>query len=128
MKTSRHLLVLDEQRDTEQVLKAVLEPTGTQVTRVRSWQQLQDSKPNHKETVLVIHSCESLESHPEADNFNQMPRVIIGKFKKQPENKSTYQNKSATPENSEQKEQQLDDLFEFNDLLQAIDSLWKFTS
>lgn len=119
MNKSRRLLVLDENCETEEVLRAVLEPTGTSVTRVRSWQQLQSCEPDREGTVLVLHSNETLNAHPEADQLSQSPRVIIGRTETAP----------VTPQHeSSSQEHQLDDLFEFKDLLRAIDSLWKAAS
>ncbi len=115
MEKSRRLLVLDEHHETEEVLRAVLEPTGTSVTRVRSWQQLQNCEPDQAGTVLVLHSNETLDAHPEASSFSEVPRVIIGR---------TEIESSGTPA----QEHQLEDMFEFKDLLRAIDSLWKSAS
>ncbi len=124
MEKARHLFVLDEHQETEDVLRAVLEPTGTSVTRVRNWRQLKNYEPKQEESVLVLHSDESLEAHPEAKKFAQVPRVIIGRAE-------TGTPKGTPPEKSFQtnaREHQLEEMFEFKDLLRAIDSLWRSDS
>ncbi len=120
MEKSRHLLVLDEHHETEEVLRAIFEPAGTSVTRVRSWQHLQKCKPEQSETVLVLHCDQSLQTHPQANNFSDIPRVIIGRTETQNSEKAS----SDQPSSRTTQEHQLEDLFEFKDLLQAIDSLW----
>jgi CheY-like chemotaxis protein len=124
MEKSRRLLVLDEHHETEEVLRAVLEPAGTSVTRVRSWQQLQNSEPDQAGTVLVLHSNETLDAHPEANSYSEVPRVIIGRTETESSREAGSCKSSGTPA----REHQLEDLFEFKDLLQAIDSLWKSAS
>ncbi len=124
MDISRRLLVLDEHHETEEVLRAVLEPVGTSVTRVRSWRHLQNCEPGREGTVLVLHSNETLNAHPEAENFSQVPRVVIGRVETQASNQTSQRDSSKTPN----QEHQLDDLFEFKDLLCAIDSLWEKAS
>ena len=64
--------------ETEQVLKAVLEPRGLQVNRVRGDDNAEaesDLTPPH---VIVIHADESLPDSGRVENWGDVPRVIIG--------------------------------------------------
>ena len=124
MEKARHLFVLDEHQETEDVLRAVLEPAGTSVTRVRNWRQLKNYEPKQEEAVLVLHSDESLEAHPEAKSFSEVPRVIIGRA----ETASPPGTPPAESSHTGAREHQLEEMFEFKDLLRAIDSLWRSAS
>ena len=71
-------LVVDGLMETEQVLKAVLEPRGLQVNRVRGDDNAEaesDLTPPH---VIVIHADESLPDSGRVENWGDVPRVIIG--------------------------------------------------
>ncbi len=116
--------MLDDHQETEDVLRAVLEPTGTSVTRVRNWRQLKNYEPKQEEAVLVLHSDESLDAHPEAKSFSQIPRVIIGRA----ETRAPSGTPSEESSHTGVREHQLEEMFEFKDLLRAIDSLWRSDS
>ena len=78
MITGQRVVVVDGLSETEAVLKAVLEPRGLQVTRIRthdSGQHLRDSQlPN----VVVVHDKASNEQSPCSDRWDSVPHVLIG--------------------------------------------------
>jgi len=76
--SGQRVLVVDGLVETEQVLKAVLEPRGLQVNRVRgdgNADAESDLMPPH---VIVIHADESSPNAVRVENWGDVPRVIIG--------------------------------------------------
>ncbi|MEZ5949516.1 MAG: hypothetical protein R3C12_09925 [Planctomycetaceae bacterium] len=76
---TRRLLVIDQNRETGEVLKAVLERRQTEVMSIRRWEDLPSLEPPSAATVLVLRGPEALVNHPEADRLGQLPRVVIGR-------------------------------------------------
>lgn len=83
MVSGQRVLVVDGLSETEQVLKAVLEPRGLHVDRVRSWpaspiplgtgmERPTTSAPPH---VVVLHEDEDV---GRTGAWGEVPRVIIG--------------------------------------------------
>ena len=70
------VLVIDGLSETEEVLKAVLEPRGLTVDRIRgdAAQKVEALSPS----VVVVHLDESRHTVVEADGFPNVPQVIIG--------------------------------------------------
>lgn len=70
MFSGQQLLVVDGLTETKEVLKAVFEPRGLNVNRVRGdVEQQQNSPPN----LVVLH-----EDAPTATHWKHVPRVVIG--------------------------------------------------
>ena len=74
MSHSSSILVVDGPPETTEVLRAVFEPRGHAVGRVRQSQLPSDSSPR----VVVWHTSES-EDASAADRFAGVPRVVIGR-------------------------------------------------
>ena len=83
MVSGQRVLVVDGLSETEQVLKAVLEPRGLQVDRIRSGSPLSAAAPrfgsSHAPTkrpnVVVLHEADDV---PYQAQWGAVPRVIIG--------------------------------------------------
>lgn len=140
---TRRLVVIDQNRATGDVLQAVLESSHTEVTSVRRMQQLrwhEHSAPTETEaspaTVLVMHAAENLAAHPDAASLGQLPRVIIGRATVNgPQTgsrtgvapgaavDSASRGQTARPA-TQPPEYRLEEMFEFPELLQAIEHLW----
>jgi hypothetical protein len=104
--SGQSVLVVDGLSETTQVLKAVLEPRGLRVDRVRGHQTVSpraSSKPN----VVVLHEDETL---PPEDRWQGVPRVVIGSTELPP----------TEPGNGEH---HLPKPFQYGELIQAIESL-----
>lgn len=78
------VMVVDGLTETEEVLKAVLEPRGMQVTRVRSDDRHESFHSSERPTVVVLH--ESDRSVSENTNitsrsltWGEVPCVVIGR-------------------------------------------------
>ncbi|MBC7817923.1 MAG: hypothetical protein IAG10_13610 [Planctomycetaceae bacterium] len=71
---SSSILVVDGPSETTEVLRAVFEPRGHSVNRVRQAQLPNGSSPR----VVVWHTSESEEASA-ADRFAGIPRVVIGR-------------------------------------------------
>ncbi len=74
MGNGQHVLVVDGLSETEQVLKAVLEPRGMQVDRVRG--RSAAARSARRPSVVVLHeeSCEE----PSDLDWGDIPRIVIG--------------------------------------------------
>ncbi|MCG6154452.1 hypothetical protein [Rubinisphaera margarita] len=124
MQQPRRLFVLDSQRDTAEVLRAVLGKAGTEVRPVQSWQQIEYHNPQESETVVVINA--RVAAHREEANpaTSQIPRVVIGDASATGKTASTGATSQNEPEPASRLHRHLDELFEYRDLVQAIESLW----
>ena len=75
MDSGRRVLVIDGLRETEEVLKAVLEPKGHCVNRIRAHEAASHpSDPN----VVVVHSENGNSVPANSAEFLRVPHVVIG--------------------------------------------------
>lgn len=127
MLKSRRLLVVDQNRETGEVLKAVLERQATEVTSIRHWNQLRELDPPQEQTVLVFRAPQPPHEHPAADRLGQLPRVVIGRVRL-PETDSpaapACRHTNSAENLATSGECQLDDIFEYPELIRAIEKLW----
>jgi DNA-binding response OmpR family regulator len=74
--TGPRVLVIDGLSETEEVLKAVLEPRGLTVDRIRgnSFEKTAEQPPS----VVVIHLDEPRQTAAASNGFSDVPQVIIG--------------------------------------------------
>jgi hypothetical protein len=72
-----HVLVIDGASDTEAVLKAVLEPRGTQVERTRGPMALRRSDEVNFPHVVVI-DVDEVSAAASASRFGESHRILIG--------------------------------------------------
>lgn len=77
-------MVVDGLAETEEVLKAVLEPRGLQVTRISTIRQSDAPAFSVESSVIVWHESEqgpNLPSHRfPAQTWAAVPRVVIGRI------------------------------------------------
>lgn len=113
MINSQRVVVVDGVPDTGEVLKAVLEPRGWQVDRVRRLDQVPKAAGDDRPALMIVDA----ESSPDAEHSNrgfaQVPRVIIGSVRVAAEDDasgSTSRQYLAKP-------------FHYAELLRAIDIL-----
>ena len=83
MSNGSQVLVVDGVSETEEVLKAVLEPRGVRVNRIRGQWDLTTQTPGNARqsllpTVLVLHQSQSPVEFDLNPNWAQIPRIIIG--------------------------------------------------
>jgi hypothetical protein len=77
----KRVLVVDGLVETEEVLRAVLEPRGLEVTRVNRLHGPHVSG-SARPSVLVIHEDErTAGSRPVRDEWPPVPRVVIGRYR-----------------------------------------------
>lgn len=112
MTNGQRVLVVDGLAETEQVLKAVLEPQGLKVNRIRTHfpQDVPSPLPPH---VVILHEDPSDEFPAQAESWADVPRVIIG---------SVAVSRSEAPK-SGPREQYLSQPFHYGELIQAVETL-----
>ena len=98
------ILVIDGLSETTDVLKAVFEPRGLSVNRVRQTQL--DVTPQAQPDVIVWHANDSDGRDPHS-RFARVPRIVIGKIR---EAESSHSARQISPP------------FHYGELLQAIES------
>jgi len=75
------VLLVDGLSETEEVLKAVLEPRGLHVDHVSHPPCDGSGRSTSPPNVLVIHEDDSPRSRSHGNGWGQIPRVIIGSAK-----------------------------------------------
>ena len=103
---SPSILVVDGLSETTAVLKAVFEPRGHAVNRVRQ-SQLPSKNSSPGPSVVVWHANEAEDSQA-ASQFEGVPRIVIGR---------------ASSAISAGGSRRISQPFEYGELLQAIESL-----
>ncbi|MBI5760698.1 MAG: response regulator transcription factor [Planctomycetales bacterium] len=113
MIASQRVLVVDGVSDTGDVLKAVLEPRGWQVDRVRRMDQFGEATRTERPDVMIV-DAETI-SGPELSDHElaEVPRVIIGSLRVT----------SPDDEPGSPSRQYLTKPFQYGELLRAIDEL-----
>lgn len=104
MVIGQRVLLVDGLSETEQVLKAVLEPRGLRVDRVRG--HVEPKSGDAAPSVVVLHEVDA--DLPSGERWGAVPRVIIG---------------SAQGAADRSSEQCLPHPFQYRELIQAIDRL-----
>lgn len=104
MNSVPHVLVIDGTSDTEAVLKAVLEPRGTQVERTRSpLVERRDASVPH----VVVIDLDDESANATASCFEESHRILIGSAKTSVDDRDRF---LAKP-------------FQYPELLKAIEDL-----
>ena len=111
MLSGQRILVVDGLSETEEVLKAVLEPRGMQVDRVSRLAPCKPDRDPSAPSVIVLHAEDQPDGAHVADGWNTVPRVIIG---------STRAPGKPADNSSER---YLQGPFQYGELIQAIESL-----
>jgi hypothetical protein len=111
----QRVLVVDGLAETEEVLKAVLEPQGLEVGRIRTHfpQDQQTARPPH---LVILHEDHSQKSPAPSDSWPNIPRVIIGSIALN--RPPVFRDRSPRP-----REQYLSQPFQYGDLIQAVEQL-----
>ena len=78
MSHREQVLVVDEMSDTAEVLRAVLEPRGLSVNRLRRHQVA--APPVEGRPAVVVLDAESLDA-PSAEKWQNIPLVVIGQVR-----------------------------------------------
>ncbi|MGH7201707.1 MAG: hypothetical protein ACREJB_13950 [Planctomycetaceae bacterium] len=108
MTSGQRVLVVDGPSETGEVLKAVFEPRGLRVDRVRSHEGhgSADAPPH----VVVLHADESHAHADEDAAWPSVPRVIIGSVR-------------LSEEDEDRDHCRLDKPFQYRELIQAVERL-----
>lgn len=106
MNSAPHVLVIDGTSDTEAVLKAVLEPRGTQVERTRGIHVQKRTDDSAAPDVVVI-DLDEASAAASASQFGDSRRILIGSIE--------------TPVNDQ--DRFLSKPFQYPDLLRTIEDL-----
>lgn len=82
MTGKQHVLVVDGLSETEEVLRAVLEPRGLSVDRIRS-AATEELAAHVPPSVMVLHVDEDPAPAPAAapEGWHHVPRIVIGSTK-----------------------------------------------
>jgi hypothetical protein len=109
----QRVLVVDGPSETEEVLKAVLEPQGLEINRIRTHlsQSYQDSRPPH---LVILHEEAAEKSSHIANAWPHVPRLIIG---------SVTWPAGKCQTDCDPREEHLPLPFHYRDLIQAVENL-----
>lgn len=112
VKSGHRVLVVDGLAETEEVLKAVLEPQGLEVNRIRTHfaQDSIASKPPH---LVILHEDRQVDAADSEQSWPDVPRVIIGSIRPAQTRK--------TPNGS--RSEYLAQPFQYGDLIRAVEQL-----
>ncbi len=110
MKKAQRVLVVDGLAETEEVLRAVLEPRGLEVDRVRGL-QAGTFAARRRPSVVVLHVDEEPHQPATPDRWKDVPRILIGPTK------------VAEPTRDVQGEHYLEKPFHYGDLIRTIERL-----
>lgn len=108
----RRVLVVDGLTETEEVLKAVLEPRGWQVDRIRRHARFSDSPVRQKPHLVVLHAHEDSSWTDTDGNWNSVPQIVIGSM--QVEDEASRQNGDC---------RYFCNPFHYGELIQAIEQM-----
>lgn len=79
--TGQHIVVFDGLNETEEVLKAVLEPQGCRVNRLRKQNTNEVSNYQKTPSIIIMHDDDSSDSTTNQLGWNEVPKVVIGSVK-----------------------------------------------
>jgi CheY-like chemotaxis protein len=77
---TKRVLVVDGLSETEEVLRAVLEPRGLLVDRIRS-AAADELSAKRRPSVMVLHVDQELAPTAAPDDWRNVPRILIGATK-----------------------------------------------
>lgn len=109
MVSGRRVLVVDGLEETEQVLRAVLEPRGHEVSRVQVGGVDESRCERRAPSVVVLHDDRSPESRLALEKWGRVPHVVIGS--------------ADLPSISDGSGQYLRNPFQYRELIQAVERL-----
>ncbi|WP_417392584.1 hypothetical protein [Gimesia sp.] len=82
MVNGQRVVVFDGLNETEEVLKAILEPRGCSVDRVRQRNATDLNSTSEIPNIVVVHDDDLNESQAAQPGWNQVPKVVIGSVRK----------------------------------------------
>jgi DNA-binding NtrC family response regulator len=112
---AQRVLVVDGLAETEEVLRAVLEPKGLEVDRIRG-AETSDFGGNkrtakRRPSVVVLHIEDGPAEMPTSDDWHDVPRILIGA------------EKTDGSSNSPAVEHYLEKPFQYGELIRTIERL-----
>jgi len=109
--SSQRVLVIDNETETEEVLKAMLEPRGVRVHRIRDKRDAESQHESPAPSILVIDDDSSPPESSQVNGWHGVPRVIIGS--------------TSLPDNRprDNRRHVLQKPFQYAELIQAIERL-----
>ncbi len=113
MASSQRVLVVDGLTETEEVLRAVLEPRGLQVNRIRTAETENAFQDDLPPDVVVFHADETGPHATDAVPWQNVPCVIIG----------TVRLPAGDGHAGNSKDCHLRNPFQYAELIQAIEGL-----
>ena len=84
----QHVVVFDGLNETEQVLKAILEPQGCRVNRVRNQHSGDITSDDEVPSIVVVHDEDASRYTTDKPGWNKVPKIVIGSVNKQAFSKS----------------------------------------
>ena len=111
MVNGQHVVVFDGLNETEEVLKAILEPQGCRVNRIRQQHSGDIMTANEVPSLVVMHDDDASHYARNKPEWNKIPKIVIGSVKKH-----------ASP-NSDQSTRFLVQPFQYAELIDSIESI-----
>jgi CheY-like chemotaxis protein len=112
---AQRVLVVDGLSETEEVLRAVLEPKGLEVDRVRGADTVVFSRARlaakKRPSLVVLHVEDGRTPMPASDGWQNVPRIVIGATK------------DASPSGLAAHEHHLEKPFQYGELIRTIERL-----
>lgn len=109
----QHVVVFDGLNETEQVLKAILEPQGCRVNRIRKQHSSDIASSSEAPNIVVMHDDDASHYTKNKPEWNEVPKIIIGSVKKE------------SRSNSDQSTRFLVQPFQYAELIDSIESILK---
>lgn len=111
MVNGQRVVVFDGLNETEAVLKAVLEPQGCRVNRIRQQHSVNLTSREDIPSIVVVHDDDTDDFATSQPDWNQVPKVVIGSVSK------------ADTANQGQSTRFLVQPFQYAELIDSIESL-----
>jgi CheY-like chemotaxis protein len=109
----QRVLVVDGLSETEEVLRAVLEPRGLQVDRIRA-NRAPDFAPKRRPSVVVVHVDDAPSVDSAGECWPDVPRILIGATRSPGRPQNGHGNKSHG-------DHYLEKPFHYGELIRAIE-------
>jgi DNA-binding response OmpR family regulator len=112
---AQRVLVVDGLAETEEVLRAVLEPKGLEVDRIRGAETAEFPRgklaAQRRPSVVVLHVEDGSAQIPTSDGWQNVPRILIGSTK------------ATGPSRLSGLEHHLEKPFQYGELIRTIERL-----
>lgn len=110
MADGQRVLLIDGLSETETVLRAVLEPRGHQVQRVRGQDSAEACRSSGRPNVLIVHEETAPGAPRSRSRWPNVPRVIIGSAERADSGEQNEAHRLQFP-------------FHYRELVQAVERL-----